>query len=153
MRRPILVAFLAFAPSLAWATDFVGADVCKSCHEKEYQDWRSSGHALALGRLSTVQQRDRVCRSCHTMEPLEAEVSLAGVQCESCHGAGALYSQRYVMKDKVLARLLGLEDVRADTCTRCHTNDGPSVTPFNLDEKLKLVSHGHEPRTRGKAKE
>lgn len=76
------------------------------------------------------------------MEALETDVALSGVQCESCHGEGALYSPRYVMKDKVLARLLGLEDVKAETCAKCHTSDGPSVTPFDFAAKVKLVNHG-----------
>lgn len=127
--------------SRARAQEYVGADVCKTCHEAQYQQWRTTGHAVALARLSAVQQRDRVCRSCHTMDSSKTTVGLVGVQCESCHGPGGLYQQRYVMKDKVLARLLGLTDLNPEICTRCHAEDGPNATPFNFEEAVKRVAH------------
>jgi hypothetical protein len=125
----------------AFATDFVGAETCRTCHQPEYQQWKSSGHATALTRLSPAQQRDRVCRSCHTMAPLSEEQNLAGVQCESCHGAGGFYALRYVMKDRTLAHLLGLKDVAEESCAGCHTADGPSVVPFTFKDKVDQVRH------------
>jgi hypothetical protein len=138
----LLAASLAsLASSPASAAEHVGAEACRTCHEPEYQQWRASGHAVALARLTPVQQRDRACRSCHTMAPLSDDASLSGVQCESCHGAGGLYDLRYVMKDRVLSRLLGLKEPTEEACATCHTQEGPSVRPFVWKEKIELVRH------------
>jgi hypothetical protein len=144
MGARVLAAGLALATLVAapaFATDFVGAETCRTCHQPEYDQWKSSGHATALARLSPVQQRDRVCRSCHTMSPLSEEQNLAGVQCESCHGPGSFYALRYVMKDRTLAHLLGLKDVAEESCAGCHTSDGPSVVPFTFKDKVDQVRH------------
>ena len=143
-RRLLLVAVaLSFAAvSPAWASDFVGAETCAACHEAEYRQWRGSPHARALTRLSKTQQRDRICRSCHTTDPGSDDPKLAGVQCESCHGAGSLYAPKHVMKDPELAKLFGLEKVTEKTCVACHKSDGAAVTPFDFATKLELVKHG-----------
>lgn len=125
----------------ALAADYVGAEVCKSCHAAEHAQWSTTGHASSLTRLSPPQQRDRGCRTCHTTDSASADPVTAGVQCESCHGAGALYSQRYVMKDKVLARLLGLQDIRPETCNSCHGSESPSVVPYDYGTAVKRVMH------------
>jgi hypothetical protein len=123
------------------AADYIGAERCGHCHEQEYQQWKNSGHALALVRLSKVQQRDATCRACHTMSPPSEDPALAGVQCESCHGPGRFYSPRFVMKDAELAKLLDLKPVAEETCAPCHAKDTPSVRDFSFEEKLTLVRH------------
>lgn len=75
------------------------------------------------------------------MVPASDDVLLSGVQCESCHGSGGMYAPRYVMKDKELSKLLGLQPVTDETCASCHPKDTPSVRPFVFAEKLKLVNH------------
>ena len=132
-------AVLLVAP--AFADDFVGADRCGTCHEAEYKQWKRSGHANSLARLTRVQRDDATCRTCHTMVPASEDPNLAGVQCESCHGAGRFYEPSYVMRDKVLAELNGLQKIEASTCSPCHTNDAPSVTPFKFEEKIDMVRH------------
>lgn len=133
---------LAIAPAVALASpELIGAEKCGVCHEAEYRDWRSSGHASALARLTRVQQRDAVCRSCHTTAPTDENPALAGVQCESCHGAGSMYAPRFVMKDAELAKLLGLEKVTEERCAPCHSKDTPSLREFVFAEKVELVRH------------
>jgi hypothetical protein len=129
------------APGPASADDYVGAEVCGTCHEAEYAQWKSTPHARALSDLTRPQQQDRVCRSCHTMQPLDDDPIYGGVQCESCHGPGRLYAPRNVMKDEELSKLLGLEAVTEKTCRACHESDGPQVLPFVYAEKLELVVH------------
>lgn len=129
------------AARTASAADYVGAERCGNCHRAEYQQWRSSGHATALARLSKVQQRDTTCRACHTMSSSSDDPSLAGVQCESCHGPGRLYSPRYVMKDPELSKLLNLLPVTEEQCAPCHAKDTPSVREFKFAEKIALVRH------------
>ena len=135
------VALLSVPPVSAAEHEYVGAEACGSCHAKEYRQWKKSGHAQALDRLSKTQQRDRVCRSCHTTEPLSNDPALSGVQCESCHGAGRFYAPRHVMKDPKLAPLMGLKPVTEATCVQCHRADGPSVKPFDFAAQLELVRH------------
>jgi hypothetical protein len=134
--------FLATISARAYASpDLIGAERCGACHPREYQDWQKSGHALAFARLSKVQQRDSTCRSCHTMDPSSDDPQLAGVQCESCHGSGRMYAPRHVMRDKELAKLLGLTAVTEETCAPCHSKDTPSVRAFVFAEKVELVKH------------
>lgn len=136
----VLVPGLLVA-SVAQAADYVGAEQCGTCHEKEYADWKASGHATALARLSKRQAADPACRGCHTTSPDKDDPRLAGVQCESCHGAGSLYAPRYVMRDERLAKLLGLEEVTKDTCRACHSADTPNVAPFVYETAVQLVNH------------
>lgn len=75
------------------------------------------------------------------MAPTDESPALAGVQCEACHGAGSLYAPRFVMKDRELARLLGLSSVTEEQCAPCHAKDSPSVKPFDFAEKILLVNH------------
>jgi hypothetical protein len=142
--RPALLFFGISAVVLvapAFADDYVGADRCGTCHEVQYKQWKRSGHANSLARLTRVQRDDATCRTCHTMVPASDDPNLAGVQCESCHGPGRFYEPNYVMRDKVLSELNGLAKIDATTCTPCHTKDAPSVSPFTFDEKLDLVRH------------
>ncbi len=136
---------------IAIAKEYVGAERCGACHQVEYKQWKQSGHARALSRLTEVQRRDAGCRSCHTLEPSSTEVALEGVQCESCHGAGELYEPSYVMRDKVLAKLLGLKPVSKNTCMGCHSIDAPSVKPFDFEEKVKLVQHRSKTKEQSRA--
>jgi hypothetical protein len=140
MRSWIAIPCL-FLAGTAFANDYVGADRCGTCHEAEYKQWKRSGHATALARLSRVQQEDATCRTCHTMVPASDDPELAGVQCESCHGAGRFYEPSYVMRDKVLAELNGLQKIESSVCTPCHTKDAPTVEPFEFAAKVELVRH------------
>ena len=140
MRHWLAISLLLLAGT-AFADDFVGADRCGSCHEEQYKQWKRSGHANALARLSRVQQEDATCRTCHTMVPASEDPALSGVQCESCHGAGRFYEPSFVMRDKVLSELNGLTKVEASVCAQCHTNDAPNLAPFKFDEKVDLVRH------------
>lgn len=158
-KRSIFAAILATAifwgaPEAIAAPEMIGAERCGTCHQKELKDWQRSGHALAFARLTKVQQRDATCRSCHTMDPSSDEPSLTGVQCESCHGAGRMYAPRNIMKDKELAKLLGLAAVTEETCAPCHSKDTPSVRPWSFAEKVELVKHKtapEKPATSGSA--
>ena len=145
----LALGFVLGAPSVATAADAIGAERCGACHQKEYEDWKKTPHARALARLSTTKQRDPVCRSCHTMEPTSDDRALAGVQCESCHGKGSLYSPRYVMKDDKLRVLLGLEKVEEGTCRSCHDSESPSAKPFDYATLLQLVNHSGKPAGEG----
>lgn len=132
----VLLGAMMFA---APPSEHVGAEVCGACHPAAYEAWSAGPHARALSSLTSVQASDPACRSCHTLAPRRDASELAGVQCESCHGAGRKYAPEHVMRDPVLARLMGLEPIDASTCAGCHRPDTPSARPFSFVEAVQRV--------------
>ena len=143
-----LCVFVLFAASVAYAqTTFVGAKRCQTCHTWEYQVWAKGPHATARQSLTPEQLKDGKCNSCHTMVPAELEEQkFAGVQCESCHGGGRYYSPSFVMKDRELARAVGLVDPTAEQCQRCHNESAPSIKPFDFASMWAKIDHGRAAR-------
>ena len=76
------------------------------------------------------------------MVPDDVQLGLTGIQCESCHGAGRHYTPEYVMRDKELSSMLNLV-ARPDptTCVRCHTDQSPSLTPFEFAAAKERIKH------------
>jgi hypothetical protein len=66
---------------------------------------------------------------------------VSAVSCEACHGPGAIYAARYVMRDAELARAVGLVDPGEKTCLACHTDSTPSLEKFVYQKKLPLIVH------------
>ena len=129
---------LALLPVAAAAQGYTGAETCKVCHPAAYAAWRDGPHAHALDRLPERSQKDPRCTSCHAPA---ADAAAQGVTCETCHGPGRAYSPSYVMRDKELARAVGLVDPGEKTCLACHTESTPSLRPFQYAEKLPLIQH------------
>ncbi len=143
MRHPfvgILVAVLA--PPFSHASDKVGPETCRACHPTAYEAWIATPHARARESLPGRSRDDARCLSCHAPD---AEDGLAGVSCETCHGAGRLYAAPYVMRDAELSRALGLQDPGEKSCVACHTDSTPSLVKFEYGRKLALIRHGKEP--------
>jgi Cytochrome c554 and c-prime len=133
----IAVAFvLSFVTSCTAAAshDYVGAGVCKMCHQtakngEQFQKWQASKHAQAFKTLSTPEAAKiaeakgikgkpyeaKECLECHETA-YDAPASALGakfnkedgVQCETCHGAGKDYMKMNIMKDQKLAAANGL---------------------------------------------
>ena len=137
----IVALFLSFALTTPPATA-VGAEACKSCHPAAYRTWSQSAHARANLTLSAEEKKQVRCTLCHTVDADEPR--FAGVQCESCHGNGKYYSPSYVMKDKVLARAVGLTEANEQTCKKCHDASSPSLQPWNFAEAWARIAHGKE---------
>jgi hypothetical protein len=101
------------APAQAKANRYIGAQKCKTCHEKEetgnqHKQWLESKHAKAFEVLASDAakavakekgiadpQKDVACMKCHETahgvppaQVLKGFDPTAGVQCESCHGPG-----------------------------------------------------------------
>jgi hypothetical protein len=125
----------------ATAAEPIGAARCGTCHPKIYASWRTTAHARSLESLTDAQREDPTCRACHTLEPGSADPALQGVQCESCHGAGSLYSPEHVMRDPRLARLLGLADVDASTCRACHEGVSSRLRPYDWRSMVEAMGH------------
>ena len=128
------------------AQEYVGAEKCKSCHEFEFRVWSVGPHARAHNALNAEQMKDPKCNGCHTMVPGNIEAATIGVQCERCHGPGKYYHPSYVMKDKELARAVGLIDPAEAHCRSCHTDGTPSIRPFDFARMWAAIDHGDAAR-------
>jgi len=165
---------------------YVGAKKCKTCHEKkdigdQYAWWLDSSHAKALETLASDQaktwatergvsdpQKADECVRCHVTAHGVPDTGVsrkfdrtAGVQCESCHGAGKDYRKKKVMIDRELAVAKGLVLQNEEVCVSCHNDESPawdaerytradgSKVGFDYDQAVKKIAHpvpeGYEP--------
>ena len=123
-------------------SEFVGAERCRQCHPTAHASWTGSPHARSHQALGPKQASDPRCTQCHGGQ----ERRVAGVQCESCHGPGRFYAQRHVMRDPVLARIVGLRDVTEESCRTCHTDTAPTVRTYDHARMWRVIEHAREPR-------
>jgi hypothetical protein len=137
-----LILVLAAPPCLALAYDPLGPETCKACHPAAWEIWKDTAHARAHTSLPDKQRADTRCTGCHA--PLGEKA--AGVSCEACHGNGHLYARSYVMRDRELARALGLQQPGERTCLACHTESAPSLSRFDYARKLPLIQHAQAER-------
>jgi hypothetical protein len=136
-----LALLLLFAPA-AMASDLVGPVSCRSCHAEAYRVWAASPHARAADTLSAEQRKQPLCLNCHSRdEARSAQVEVAGVSCETCHGAGRYYQPAEVMRDKELSHLFGLVDPSEASCKVCHGGASPSLKTFDVKEAMQRIDH------------
>jgi hypothetical protein len=141
VNRP-LALLAVLLPAAAAARDLVGPETCKACHPGAYAAWREGPHARAYDILPERSRKDERCLGCHAPD---SEGGLSGVTCEACHGPGAFYAARYVMRDAELARAVGLVDPGEKTCLACHTESTPSLERFVYEKKVRLIAHPDAP--------
>jgi Cytochrome c554 and c-prime len=144
--RSLALAFLL--PSAAFAaSDYVGPVSCRTCHAQAFEIWSKSPHAHATESLTPEQRQSPMCLSCHSRDEQRSSPAdpVAGVSCETCHGAGRSYQPANVMKDKELARLFGLAEA-ATTCVACHGAGSPSPQPFDVKAALLRIDHWSKDR-------
>jgi hypothetical protein len=121
------------AISRADRADWVGSDACGSCHPAELAAWKQTAHAGAADRLGT-KPKSR-CLACHgTGDAPAGKASFCEVGCEACHGSGADYAADDIMRDRPMARALGLRDLStaeavAAMCAGCHRGTGTRLEP------------------------
>jgi hypothetical protein len=144
--RALALAFLL--PSAAFAaSDFVGPASCRTCHAQAFEMWSKSPHAHATDSLTPEQRKSPMCLSCHSRDEQRSSPAdpVAGVSCETCHGAGRSYQPASVMRDKELSRLFGLTEA-ATTCIACHGAGSPSPQPFDVKAALLRIDHWSKDR-------
>lgn len=121
---------------------FVGADTCAQCHPTPHAEWTQTLHAGALETLEAIGQgANSQCLSCHTVGfgqeggfvDRATTNSLAGVQCENCHGAGLDH-----VRDPLSDAVKPVVDISADVCGACH--QGSHHPNF---EQWSEALHGH----------
>ena len=157
MRKMLLFALLATLMGTQTAEarkpTYLGYTGCKGCHRKQYESWKDTTMAQTFNALvpgvntegkseaGLDPQEDFTnnpkCLRCHATgygEPggftsFEETVSLAGVACEACHGAGERYYGLMSKKRKTyrLIELLKAGFVRPNqkTCNKCHVPGCP----------------------------
>lgn len=146
VRGVVLFMLLAAIARIAAAGRFVGVDTCGQCHAEIAAAWRKTAHSRALARLTRSEVGSPRCRSCHaTGDAPLGRSDLPGVQCEACHGAGAEYAPDDIMRDRQLARALGLRDLstparRAALCMGCH-RAATRLAPFDPEEAWRRIAH------------
>ena len=106
---------------------FKGATVCAQCHKNIHDGWADTLHAHALEVLESAGQGTNPdCLKCHTVGygqdggfvDRATPNSLAGVQCENCHGAAGDHVGN--VQDPTLRPKI---DLHAEVCGQCHTGD------------------------------
>jgi hypothetical protein len=162
-----LVAAAVIVPSLASAQHaYVGVKACGMCHKSEAKGqqlaiWEKSKHASAFTTLTGPKAAEiakakgiagpaseaKECLACHTITgDVGAADPKQGVQCESCHGAGADYKAMGVMKvrdNAVKGGMVAFADKAAieAMCKKCHNEKSPTAKAFNFDEKWAAIAH------------
>lgn len=130
--------------------EFVGAEKCGQCHKKAFAHWKESKHAHALETLHNVkptgQDHNPECVSCHStgfgfvsgfVSP-ELTPTLAGNQCENCHGPG----KRHVAdpKNPQFAAEMRLSRFTVEqSCVKCH--DADNSVHFKFDTYWPKIAH------------
>lgn len=140
--------------------EFVGSQVCASCHASEHEIWAKSPHAAAFETLRAKgEQSDAGCQRCHTTGfgepggyPLGGEAT-QGVGCESCHGPGGNHVAEGAERRGTILSLTDKCDscVIMQICGSCHDEANDPDFEFELLDKIDAVRHGF--RDRGAAAE
>lgn len=125
--------------------DYLGSEACGVCHKRELAIWRRGPHARAGAGLGG--RRNASCLRCHTTgDAPTGPVVERFVGCEACHGPGAGYGHRDIMRNPPLARALGLRslaspEARGTTCSLCHAGVETSLRPIELDLAWTRIGH------------
>lgn len=122
---------------------FLGADNCRRCHEKQYEQWAASPHAHAFAALDKPvdgKPRTPACVSCHVTgfgQPTgyvadasagkDPPSTMANVQCEACHFKGTEHTRT------------GTVALDEATCRTCHTAEWSPK--FDFKTALAAVKH------------
>jgi len=127
------------AQAASIAGPFVGSAGCQKCHAQSHEQWSTTAHASAYESLVREKKDgERSCRACHTtgagqaggFQTIATTPDLAGVGCESCHGAGRAHAER---------PRKGYGKVSVGLCIACH--DTENSPDFDYYSYLPRVSH------------
>lgn len=130
-------------PILSWertTAEFVGVEMCKSCHLDEYNQWSQTKHAFAYNTLLRKhRQFSPKCVMCHVTGGGydsgytfgSPDRSLVNVQCEMCHGPGSAHIKA-PLKVNMLRR------PPEKLCVACHDEEH---SDFDMKKYYPKVRH------------
>lgn len=130
-------------PILSWertTAEFVGVEMCKSCHLDEYTQWSQTKHASAYNTLLRKhRQFSPKCVMCHVTGGGydsgysfgSPDRSLVNVQCEMCHGPGSAHIKA-PLKVNMLRR------PSKKLCMTCHDKEH---SDFDMKKYYPKVKH------------
>jgi hypothetical protein len=127
-------------------TSYVGAEICKGCHEKEHTSFTThskmsnSFHSIARMKKGLTGEEIKKCYECHTTgygKPggFRSEAETPGFKnlgCEACHGPGSTHASSGNPKE--IKKHLEIKD-----CEMCHAKD--RVAAFNYKPLLFGGAH------------
>ena len=169
----LFFAVYLMAQDSAGKHQYVGVAKCKTCHKTEKQGaqlakWEASEHAKAYKTLMSEEavkiakekgiakapHEASECLKCHvagysvdTSLKADSFVKEDGVQCESCHGAGADYRKKTIMKSREQSIKNGMAAIAVDDgsaekmCKTCHNQESPTFKSFNFKEMWEKIAH------------
>jgi len=106
---------------------YVGSTRCSLCHVNTHKNWGQTLHAGALETLEAIgQDKNAVCLPCHAVGFGESggfvdratTDDLAGVGCESCHGASRDHVENIENAD-----MRPPATISTSVCARCHQSE------------------------------
>ncbi len=149
----LVLALLLVPVAKSGDSAYLGHKKCKMCHMKQYKSWAKTVHAKALDTLKEGNKldgkdhtTDAECLPCHVTgygadSGFKNETdtpTLAGVTCESCHGAGADF---LVLKKKNKAYSKAERDAAGvvapgeKQCITCHNKKSPTYKEFKFTKE------------------
>ncbi len=128
---------------IATQRTYLPPEFCGECHQAQYEQWLSTGHARAIETLAKQNRMDRSCLTCHSLEfrlrGVVTERRKRGVECVDCHvelqdpTTAQMHGQR--PGERPSARIVNAEVI----CVRCH--DKQNSPNFDLQTYLPKVAH------------
>lgn len=101
---------------------YYSASACRTCHMKQYDDWKATRHAHAINTLSSQGRATPECLPCHSEQFRRVKTvtlpgdGIGGVECASCHMQALPHGAE---RRNVTAKT----KVDPSTCLVCHTRD------------------------------
>ena len=120
--------------------EYVAASRCGECHPKQYEFWKTTGHAKAYATLVKDKQQGQTnCLMCHTtamgipggFESIEKTPQFANVNCQDCHRFNIEEHRRPTFKKTPVPRA---------ACEACHTPQINDSLEIGYDRMRKEVS-------------
>jgi hypothetical protein len=112
---------------------------CRTCHLKQYEDWKGTKHAKAIQTLVSNNRTIPECLACHSEQFRRVQRvdipkdGLGGVECASCH----MQSLPHGFERRNVA---AKTKVDPQTCLVCHTKDRSPA----YDEKSYFTKVSHK---------